>query len=261
MKKKKSLLKRTYRTHKQGRTLKPILLGVFAFSTIVYFVVSRLPKAVPIAINEVAVSPATVTLTLPSSVSATPGTTATANLTVNTGGAQVSAVQVELSYDPTSIETPTLIQGDFLTNKLGNPKIQNGLISFVYVVPVGAEGKSGAGVLATLKFKAKKGDSQITFTKNTMVAALGSATNMLQSATGTNIILSSSTINDQPSTISTTPPILTDIQPAPGAANPRTFDETGNFDYSKTVPVAPDTTTTSPFARFIAMIKAFFGAK
>ena len=247
-----------------------LALGMLFISAIAYYAFSHLPQPTPIDINEITSSPASVTLSFPASISITPGSLSSADITIDTGGAQVSAAQVELTYDPSKLKSLTLTQGDFLTSKLGTPKIKNGLISFVYVVPMGETGKSGVGKLATLKFKASGGNSQIAFGKGTMVAALGTRSNVLSSATGTNIILSSSTINDlpaqagQPSTISTNPPALTDIQPAPKTANSRTFDETGNFDYSK--PIAQDPLGTpapvssdSAFALFLAKIKALFG--
>jgi len=241
-----------------------LALGMLFISAIAYYAFSHLPQPTPIDINEITSSPASVTLSFPASISITPGSLSSADITIDTGGAQVSAAQVELTYDPSKLKSLTLTQGDFLTNELSKSKIKAGKISFVYAVPIGETGKSGVGKLATLKFKASGGNSQIAFGKGTMVAALGTRSNVLSSATGTNIILSSSTINDQPSTISTNPPALTDIQPAPKTANSRTFDETGNFDYSK--PIAQDPLGTpapvssdSAFALFLAKIKALFG--
>ena len=240
-----------------------LALGMLFISAIAYYAFSHLPQPTPIDINEITSSPASVTLSFPASISITPGSLSSADITIDTGGAQVSAAQVELTYDPSKLKSLTLTQGDFLTNELSKSKIKAGKISFVYAVPIGETGKSGVGKLATLKFKASGGNSQIAFGKGTMVAALGTRSNVLSSATGTNIILSSSTINDQPSTISTNPPALTDIQPAPTQPD-RVFDETGNFDYNKPISQDPlgtpaPVSSDSAFALFLAKIKALFG--
>ena len=232
------------RKKKPSRNYKSILIGLLSLGAIAYYAISHLPQATPIGINEVAVSPSTVTLFLPTTISATPGVDASADIMINTGGAKVTAVQVELTYDVAKLSTPTIVQGDFLTDKLGAPTIKDGLISFDYVVPLQSEGKGGEGKLATLKFKAKSSDSQLSFTGKTMVAAQGTNSNVLSSATGSNIVLSS-TINDQPSTISTTPPALSTTN-----SNPTYLPE-NDYDYSQAAP-------TSAFARFLATIKALF---
>ncbi len=270
-----------YRSRKSRFPLRPIALSLLALAAIGYYVYTRLPQTTPtpLTINEVASIPATVSLTLPTQISAASGTEVAADITIDTGGAKVTAVQVELTYDATKLGTPTLTQGDFLTDKLGTPKVQNGRIFFVYVIPLKSAGKTGTGTLAKLKFKVN-GDTQLAFGKATMVAAIGSKTNMLKSATGT-------AIQTGTTTSTATPPVLSDIQPAPPLSptvssaktgspakntastnqvttpsDTRNFDSSGNFDYGEvhptdigdTVPPAP-----SLFARFFAWITSYFG--
>lgn len=275
MKKRKSPVKRTRPSRKSSHHYRPLVIGLLALSAVVYFAISRLPKATPIDINEVTSIPATVTLSLPSTVASAPGSESSVDITINTGGAKVTAVQVELTYDPAGISSPTIVQGDFLTDKLGTPKAKDGVISFVYTVPVQSQdGKSGEGKLATLRFKAKNANSQISFTSKTMVAAIGGNSNVLASATGTNVVLSS-TINDPQSTISTAPPVLTDIAPAPALTSPSTIYDPqsttpttylpeNDYDYSQAgleSPTGVPSTPTSLFARFLATIKALFTSK
>lgn len=255
IKKRKSQLKHARPSHKSSRNYKPLILGVLALSAVVYFAISRLPKAVPIGINEVTSIPATVTLSLPATVTAAHGSESSVDIMINTGGAKVTAVQAELTYDAANISTPTIVQGDFLTDKLGTPKVKDGLISFVYIVPVQSQdGKSGEGKLATLRFKAKNTNSQISFTSKTMVAAIGGNANVLQSATGTNIALSSPSAATTTPTVTPPPPVLTDIAPAPALANSisTAFLPENDYDYSQS------TTPSSAFARFLAKIRSFF---
>jgi hypothetical protein len=282
------------RKSKKSKLNKSILtIGLFFLVALSYFILIRLPKrtTTPIGINEVAISSATTKLSLPATLQTTKNTDSSLDLTIDTGNAKVAAVQVELSYDPAQLSTPTLVQGDFLTDKLGTPKVEGGKIFFVYAAPISSGGKSGSGKLATLKFKPLAGDTQIKFTSNTMVAAVGSNTNALLSATGTTIQTSSG--NTSP----VAPPVLSDIilvptpipttQPKtqkpvasaktnqsqvnkPATTSP-SFRPEQDFDYStspatqvdqSTIPT--DATTISKqsaFARFLAFIKSFFGGQ
>jgi hypothetical protein len=292
---KKSLVK-VKKLHKPKKLkVQKSKLGIMTISAIIlfgslYFIISNIPKFTPtsIGINEVSVNSASVTLALPPSITTKIGSETSLDITIDTGSYRVSAVQVELSYDPTKISTPTLTQGDFLANKLGNPKIEAGLITFIYTAPLESNGAIGSGKLATLKFTPKAGNSQIVFTKNTMVAAIGTSSNVLQLASGSNISASDSTTQNTASLIDN-PPVLTDIQPAPAKAKPTTSTpkatetkakeatETTNittpvtylpendYDYSTASDISNEAietpSTPSGFARFLALIKTIFGGK
>jgi hypothetical protein len=199
-------------------------------------------------------------------------------MTIASGSLAVTAAQVELSYDPSAISTPTLTQGDFLTEKLGNPKIQNGKINFVYSMPMQGTPKSGIGKLVTLTFKMLKDNATIAFTENTMIAASGLTSNALTSATGATITSGSGStttttiatpkpINNQINTNSqNNAPVNTEVSnnPKTDSTQTRVFNETGNFDYSKRPLVDVDiedsaTPQLTGFAGFLARLKAFFG--
>ncbi len=285
----KKPLKKSHR--KQPHNLAPqIALIAFIISAIGYYAFSRLPKPQQIGINEISsVIPKSVKLAFEPAPATSLGTQISANLMIDTGGLSVSAVQVELTYDPASLSNMTVSQGDFLSEKLGNPKVAAGKIAFTYVIPLEVKGKSGSGKLATLNFKQLKPSAQIAFSSNTMVAAIGSNENVLSSATG--VTLTNSRESTQP-----TAPILTDIRPTPSFsptsvkevkteikksgvsavqknetatnANKRTYDESGNFDYTKSQTQTPidelESSTyqeTSSFAKFLAKIRSYFGHK
>ena len=277
--------------HKNSRKLAPkITLGIIVILAIGYYAVSRLPKPQQIGINEVStVVPKSVKLSFETIPATTLGTQTSANLMIDTGGLSVSAVQVELTYDPESLSNITISQGDFLIEKLGNPKVGTGKIAFTYVIPLEVKGKSGSGKLATLNFKLLKPNAQIAFTSNTMVAAIGSNENVLSSATGVSLTSSKESTPHAA-------PTLTDIRPAPSLSpasikevkkevkkpgvspvqknetttttKKRSFDESGNFDYTKSPTKGSldelESSTyqeTSSFARFLAKIKSYFGLK
>lgn len=251
MKKPKSKLKKSLSSNK-------LVIAFIILGAISCFIYLRLPKSTPININEITPSASGITLSLPSSVKSTIGAETSIDLTISSGSLAVTAAQVELSYDPSSISTPTLHQGDFLTEKLGNPKIQNGKINFVYTIPMQGAPKSGTGKLATLTFELLKDNASISFTENTMIAASGLTSNALGSATGTTITSSSS-----PTTFATPSPVIS--KPSETQLLPtRVFNETGNFDYSKSPQLDIDvenspTPRLTGFAAFLAQLKTFFG--
>jgi hypothetical protein len=206
---------------KSPRRYQPFIIGALALGAVIYFAISRLPKATPapIGINEVSSIPATVTLSLPPTVTARQGSESSVDIMIQTGGAKVTAVQAELAYDPASISTPKIVQGDFLTDKLGTPKVKDGLITFVYIVPVQSQdGKSGEGKLATLKFTAKNANSQSALPAKPW-SQPSVATQCPRLSHGTNIV--TSTTSNPQSYNSRYSSCLADIAPPPYHLPPR----------------------------------------
>jgi hypothetical protein len=290
--KKTKLKKTSYKPKAKSRSkVSPTSKFIIAFvviGTLIYVAKSYLPKPMPVGINEI--SPAavgTVTLSLPASIKSTLNSDTSADIIVDTAGSSVTAVQVELTYDPSTISSPSITQGSFFTQKLTNPKIENGKITFAYAVKIDEKSKTGKGVVATLKFKPTKDNAQISFGKGTMVASVDSMdTNSLKSATGT-------TITTKADSVVAAPPVLQDIEKSPvtrsvdtnsaptqkskvtpetktntQTSQSRVFNESGNFDYAKN-PSGDSSTdldymensepTVSGFAKFIASLKKLFG--
>jgi len=268
---------------KKFKVTQKLVIGIILIGSLVYTGLKLLPKATPVGINEVSLAPSgTTTLSLPSTLDVKLNQPTSADISIDTGSSTVTAVQVELLYDPTAISQISVVQGDFLGFKLSSPKIENGKITFAYSVKIEDKSKSGKGVLATIKFTPIKAQSQISFGKETMAASINSPNNVLKSAIGTTISTSESKGSQD-----LTPPVLTDITPAPPSQtistvtpaqksqgttttaktnNDRTFNESGNFDYSKR-PVTSEldsdltelgTPKVSGFAKFMQFIKNLF---
>jgi len=109
----------------------------------------------------------------PATVNMAPNTDQTITLGVNAGTTKSTGAQVELSYDPAIVGTPTVTIGDFFTNSLIGAKVENGKISFTYAVPPELPGKAGTGTVATIKIHPiKAGDSLLSFTSSTLVTAI-----------------------------------------------------------------------------------------
>jgi len=109
---------------------------------------------------------------------------------------KVSAVQLEISYDPNiltvnDISTP---KGSFLENSIQLFKAidkKNGRISYALGLPGAVEAKEGTGIVATVRFTVNdfsKGETVISLLPKTLVTAEGIDTSVLKSATGATII-------------------------------------------------------------------------
>ncbi len=177
-------------------TILIIGFGLFGFSVI--------PKSTPITINEIRNSTGEITLALtPATINTTLNADSSLSLTVNTNSVKLMVLAVELTYDPTVISTPTIIQGSFLGNILSSPKVENGKITFTYAATPDSGGATGTGEVAIIKFKPiATGVSTITFTPNSIATAVKDGerlpNNSLRSAQDATI-----TVGDEPITTAT----------------------------------------------------------
>lgn len=265
------------RTHLTTRNAVIALVSLLTATT--YLALTHLSKPTPLGINEVSQSPI-VTLSLPSTIPTTTTTDSIAPLTINTGGSKITAVQIELTYDPNSLSNPTLTPGTILPVELVKPKIAGDKIIVTLGVNPDSGGYSGEGVLATLKFRSKNGaSSSISFTQNTLVAAIGSSGNALKASTGgTTQIPTTPPANTASPTPFITPlkatpsptPKSTKVKPKNNspAIEHRVFNESGNFAYSDsplpTIEPSPDseiiaqTSKPSLFERLKNILKSIF---
>lgn len=108
------------------------------------------------------------------------------NVHINTKKNKVTAVQLELSYDPTLLSDVNIVPGPFFTERTELLKeIKNGTILYSLGVTPGMPGKKGKGIIATVTFRMDTGDSTITpiaFLPKTMVTAEGESFSVLKSA-------------------------------------------------------------------------------
>lgn len=111
---------------------------------------------------------------------------------------KVSAVQLEISYDPNvltvnDISTP---KGSFLENSIQLFKSidkKNGRISYALGLPGAVAAKEGTGIVATITFTVNdrtKGETVLSLLPKTLVTAEGIDTSVLKSATGATITFS-----------------------------------------------------------------------
>lgn len=136
----------------------------------------------PIGINQVTTA-GTVTLALTSPNNLAPNATTTIPITMNTTTSKVSAATVELTYDPAKLQISAVTKGTFLTNVLAAAVIANGKVTFTYAAAPDSGGVQGTGTIATLTVKPLvTGQTIISFGASSLVATIGTTTNMLKVA-------------------------------------------------------------------------------
>lgn len=146
--------------------------------------VSPIPTPTPVAQTVLALSPN------PLVVASQSGSL---TLNIDTGANNVTAIQVELTYDPTLFAVTDIATGTFFEDPiilLKKIDEKNGKVSYVLATTPAAKAVSGKGTIATLSFTTtipSGQKTQISFTKKTLVTAEGAQASVLKSAEGATI--------------------------------------------------------------------------
>lgn len=129
----------------------------------------------------------------------TTGTTSATTVYVNidTGTNEVSAVQLEIQYDPTVLTNMRVMPGDFFQNPnvlpIGGVDPQNGRITYAIGPGNIRQSQSGTGTVAVLQFvpRATAGitESEITLLESSLVTQLGQAESVLKERKSTRVVL------------------------------------------------------------------------
>lgn len=139
------------------------------------------------------VSPAKSILTLyPSNLTISSGS-GSLDVRIDTRENKVTAVQLELSYDPQMVINPTIVPGSFFANPvvlLKNIDQKNGRISYALGISPSESGIHGIGPVAIISFQTKMTPgtkTSINFLPKTMVTAEGVMPSVLKTSTGATI--------------------------------------------------------------------------
>jgi len=146
----------------------------------------------------------------PNPLDVAPGTEGTISVDVDTADNPVTAVQLELMYDPTMLTnvvvTPgPLFKGSVVLINKNNPT--TGKYTYAFGIQPSQQTVKGTGTVATITFTAKGTvgkQSQITLLPTSLVTARGVATSVLKMGSGTTVVLGSGTAS-QPQTVTTAP--------------------------------------------------------
>lgn len=185
------------------RTLILIAVLVLLASLLVVVALSqRGTKPTPTPVSQVVPSPTPVVQTVlaiePNPINAIRNATTSANVTIATGGNSVTAVQLELSFDPKVLRNLALahpLTGGFFANPvvlLNKVDSEKGTVTFAIAIPPSGNAKSGRGTVATITFTAQGAagqTSQIAILPKSLVTATGTSGSVLRSMSGTTIIL------------------------------------------------------------------------
>ncbi|MEK7573176.1 MAG: cohesin domain-containing protein [Patescibacteria group bacterium] len=129
-------------------------------------------------------------------------------VSIDSGGDNISGVQLELSFDKTKLQIVDVVPGAFfpapteLINKIDNV---NGTVSYALIAGIGKAGAKGAGEVATITFReiGKAGEiAAINFEPKSLVTSSETDQSVLKTATSTTFTISSS------QTTNSAPPVL-----------------------------------------------------
>ena len=145
----------------------------------------------------------------------------TVNVAIDTGTNQVTAVQLELGYDPSVIRNVTVTPGTFFTSPtvlINNNDTEEGRVSYALGIAPTQDPRSGSGTVATISFtveaNATDTETEITLLPRSLVTARGVGPSVLKSASGVQVILPTGTTQTtQPTTQTTTAPTAAPTTP------------------------------------------------
>lgn len=149
-------------------------------------------------------------LTPPVNTPSLPNTYST-DVSIETGGDKVTAVQLELLYDPKVLTNVNIKPGTFIQNPVVLFKkldTANGRISLHLGIPLGENTSTEEGTIATITFNevlTATGSTVLDFLPKTAVTAQGIAQSVLKSSTGSLFFVNQ---NESPTPAATIEPIV-----------------------------------------------------
>lgn len=137
-------------------------------------------------------SPAHSVLTLsPNPVMVAPYKQGSVDVNINTSDNAVTAVQLEIAYDPTVITNVKVVTGQLFQNPvvlINKNNAQTGRYTYAFGIQPNHTTVNGMGAVATITFTAKNvpgKQSQLALLPTSLVTARGVASSVLKSSTGT----------------------------------------------------------------------------
>jgi hypothetical protein len=161
-----------------------LLIGILSAITLIL-----LGLALYISVPKVNPTPKVINTTLSVSKPVATATSYTANITLNTERAKITAAQIELTFDPTALTKVDIKPGTYFVNPtVLYKKVDqvNGKITYMLGIGMGQKAGSGNGTVAILSFTpiAKNGTTTIAFQKTSKVTTTGVVTSVLTNAVG-----------------------------------------------------------------------------
>jgi hypothetical protein len=146
----------------------------------------------------------------PNPVKVVPGGVGQVSVEINTSDNPVTAVQLELSYDPKVLSNVQIVPGPLFQNSvvlINKNDPATGKFTYAFGRTPSQAPVQGTGVVATITFTARASatPSQLTLLPTTLVTARGVATSVLKSSSGTQVIVGAGAGVGLPSTTQSSP--------------------------------------------------------
>lgn len=181
-----------------------LIFGLVLVTIILFIVALRsnnnppAPEPSPLPSIQTQISPtvpANSILTLaPNPVTVEPGQEGRVSVNIDTSDNEVTAVQLEIAYDPNFITNVKVVPGALFENPvllINKNNVKEGRYTYAYGIMPNRPTVQGVGEVATITFTAvnKNGQSQMALLPTTLVTARGISESVLKSASGTLIII------------------------------------------------------------------------
>lgn len=184
-----------------------LISGLVLVTVILFIIALKSNKSTPIAPSSQQPSmqtqvsptvPAHSVLNLsPNPINVASGQKGSVNVNIDTSDNQVTAVQLEIAYDPIYITNVKVTPGSLFANPvvlLDKNSIKDGRLTYMYGIAPNGQTIRGSGIAATISFTAlnKIGSTQLTLLPTTLVTARGISDSVLKQASGTLVNIVSS---------------------------------------------------------------------
>jgi len=159
------------------------------------------PKTSPMAQHPTPMIPAHTVLQVgPNPLTVAPGQVSTVNIMMDTSDNDVTAVQLELGYDPNIVSIVKVTPGSMFTSTpvvlYAKDSPTTGRYTYEFGITPNSQPVKGNGVAATVTFTTKPGslgkETKIGLLPTSLVTARGVAQSVLKSASGTVVTVSNS---------------------------------------------------------------------
>ena len=196
-----------------------LIFALFIITAVLLMVAYYRPYSLPTItqttpiVQQQPVAQATLSFSEPTvTTSTTSARTYTVPVNISTGKNKVTAVQLELQYDPKLLTNVAVVPGSFFTNPiplLEQVNSQTGRISYALGISPTDQGISGTGVVAHLTFRVSNTNPQqtgIIFLPKTLVTAEGVSQSVLKESIDARIELNIDTSSSLETIVSPNPP-------------------------------------------------------
>jgi hypothetical protein len=136
----------------------------------------------------------------PNTINVAPGQKGSVDVNLDTSDNQVTAIQLEIAYDPNFITNVKVTPGSLFLKPVvlfEKNKVKEGRFTYMYGISPSAKTINGNGIAATITFTAlnKIGDTQLALLPTSLVTARGISESVLKAANGALIKIGSSAQN------------------------------------------------------------------